>query len=148
MEVLLISQFLGNYSYLLKTKLSNENSFVHTCKLELTITNLSIILFKVWNVIVNVKCEEEGWALLSGGGGVRVVRAPPCSVTEFIYCILWLWQPVHTAVSPFHSTDAVIPYSTQSQQQVGTMAYLCRIILLLLTIIVTRAGKEDFDKNV
>lgn len=63
MEVLLISQFLGNYSYLLKTKLSNENSFVHTCKLELTITNLSIILFKVWNVIVNVKCEEGGWAL-------------------------------------------------------------------------------------
>lgn len=148
MEVLLISQFLGNYSYLLKTKLSNENSFVHTCKLELTITNLSIILFKVWNVIVNVKCEEGGWALLSGGWGMRVVRAPPCSVTEFIYCILWLWQPVHTAVSPFHSTDAVIPYITQSQQQVGTMAYLCRIILLLLTIIVTRAGKEDFDKNV
>lgn len=62
--------------------------------------------------------------------------------------ILWLWQPVHTAVSPFHSTDAVILYITQSQQQVGTMAYLCRIILLLLTIIVTRAGKEDFDKNV
>lgn len=111
MEVLLISQFLGNYSYLLKTKLSNENSFVHTCKLELTITNLSIILFKVWNVIVNVKCEEGGWALLSGGWGMRVVRAPPCSVTEFIYwscdCDSRSTQPCHrsTPLTPWYCTS-------------------------------------------
>lgn len=92
MEVLLISQFLGNYSYLLKTKLSNENNFVHSCKLELTITNLSIILFKVWNVIVNVKCEEGGWALLSGGGD----ESGPCPTVQ-CYRVYLLYPMTVTA---------------------------------------------------
>lgn len=111
MEVLLISQFLGNYSYLLKTKLSNENNFVHSCKLELTITNLSIILFKVWNVIVNVKCEEGGWALLSGGGGWEWFvphRAVLQSLSTVSYdCDSWSTQPCHrsTPLTPWYRTS-------------------------------------------